>query len=215
MNRELLTKSVKGLGLELTAQQVDACEIVLQELLRWNKKINLTAITGRDEMTVKHLIDSLHLLPELKARENILDIGSGAGFPALVLAIARPDCLVTSIDAVGKKISFQKHISRLLKLTNLIALHGRVETLSAERSAEFSLVTSRAFSSLSQFFSLAAPLTSVGGRVISMRGSNGGQEASQLQEEITRAGFVVEPSISYCLPMKMGEHSLVIMRKAR
>jgi len=215
VNRELLTKSVKGLGLELTAQQFDACEIILQELLRWNKKINLTAITGRDEMTVKHLIDSLHLLPELKTGENILDVGSGAGFPALVVAIARPDCLVTSIDAVGKKISFQKHISRLLKLTNLMALHGRVETLAAGRSAEFSLVTSRAFSSLSQFLSLAAPLTSVGGRVISMRGSNGEQEALQLQEEITTAGFVVESAVNYFLPMKMGEHSLMIMRKAR
>lgn len=215
MNRELLVKSVKGLDLELTAQQFDACEILLQELLRWNKKINLTAITGRDEMTVKHLIDSLYLVPEFKPGDRVLDIGSGAGFPALVLAIARPDCLVTSIDAVGKKISFQKHISRLLKLTNLVALHGRVEVLAVERSAEFNLVASRAFSSLSQFLSLAAPLTSVGGRLISMRGSNGEQEASQLLDEVTAAGFVVEPAVSYCLPMKMGERSLVIMRKVR
>lgn len=215
MNRELLVKSVKGLDLELTAQQFDACEILLQELLRWNRKINLTAITGRDEMTVKHLIDSLYLVPEFKPGDRVLDIGSGAGFPALVLAIARPDCLVTSIDAVGKKISFQKHISRLLKLTNLVALHGRVEALAVERSAEFNLVASRAFSSLSQFLSLAAPLTSVGGRLISMRGSNGEQEASQLLDEVTAAGFVVEPAVSYCLPMKMGERSLVIMRKAR
>jgi len=215
VNRELLVKSVKGLDLELTAQQFDACEILLQELLRWNRKINLTAITGRDEMTVKHLIDSLYLVPEFKPGDRVLDIGSGAGFPALVLAIARPDCLVTSIDAVGKKISFQKHISRLLKLTNLVALHGRVEALAVERSAEFNLVASRAFSSLSQFLSLAAPLTSVGGRLISMRGSNGEQEASQLLDEVTAAGFVVEPAVSYCLPMKMGERSLVIMRKAR
>jgi 16S rRNA (guanine527-N7)-methyltransferase len=215
VNRELLVKSVKGLDLELTAQQFDACEILLQELLRWNKKINLTAITGRDEMTVKHLIDSLYLVPEFKPGDRVLDIGSGAGFPALVLAIARPDCLVTSIDAVGKKISFQKHISRLLKLTNLVALHGRVEVLAVERSAEFNLVASRAFSSLSQFLSLAAPLPSVGGRLISMRGSNGEQEASQLLDEVTAAGFVVEPAVSYCLPMKMGERSLVIMRKVR
>jgi 16S rRNA (guanine527-N7)-methyltransferase len=198
VNRELLVKSVKGLDLELTAQQFDACEILLQELLRWNKKI-----------------DSLYLVPEFKPGDRVLDIGSGAGFPALVLAIARPDCLVTSIDAVGKKISFQKHISRLLKLTNLVALHGRVEVLAVERSAEFNLVASRAFSSLSQFLSLAAPLPSVGGRLISMRGSNGEQEASQLLDEVTAAGFVVEPAVSYCLPMKMGERSLVIMRKVR
>lgn len=213
MNRELLHKAVAKLGLELTGQQYGACGLLLQELLRWNKKINLTAITGRDEMTIKHLIDSLHLVPEIEPGERILDIGSGAGFPALVLAIARPDCLVTSIDAVGKKVSFQKHISRMLKLTNLVALHGRVETLAAEPSAEFNLVTSRAFSSLSQFFSLAAPLTSVGGRLISMRGSNGEPEASQLLEEVAAAGFVLEPTVSYCLPMKMGERSLVIMRK--
>ena len=215
MNRELLSKAVAKLGLELTAQQFDACELLLQELLRWNRKINLTAITGRDEMTVKHLIDSLYLVPELKTGERILDIGSGAGFPALVLAIARPDCLVTSIDAVGKKISFQKHIGRLLKLTNFETLHGRVELLATDRPGGFTLVTSRAFSSLLQFLSLAAPLTSDGGRVISMRGSSGEQEASQLQEEMIAEEFVVEPAVSYCLPMKMGERSLVILRKAR
>lgn len=215
MNRELLTAAVAKLGLELAEQQYKACELLLQELLRWNKQINLTAITGRDEMTVKHLIDSLYLVPELKPGERILDIGSGAGFPALVLAIARPDCLITSIDAVGKKISFQKHIGRLLKLNNFEPLHGRVELLATNRPAGFSLVTSRAFSSLELFIRLAAPLVSTSGRMISMRGADGEQEAFRLQEAITAAEFVLEPTVAYCLPMKMGERSLVIIRKAR
>ncbi|MCE1226703.1 MAG: 16S rRNA (guanine(527)-N(7))-methyltransferase RsmG [Geobacteraceae bacterium] len=213
MNRELLNKAVAKLDLELTEQHYEACGLLLQELLRWNKKINLTAITGPDDMTVKHLIDSLHLVPEIKTGERILDIGSGAGFPALVLAIARPDCLISSIDAVGKKISFQKHISRLLKLTNFEALHGRVEVLANDRSAGFDLVTSRAFSSLELFVSLASPLVSATGKMISMRGADGQQEAICLQESIAAAGFVLEPTLSYCLPMKMGERSLVIMRK--
>lgn len=213
MNRELLHKAVAKLGLELTEQQYGACGLLLQELLRWNKKINLTAITGRDEMTIKHLIDSLHLVPEIEPGERILDIGSGAGFPALVLAIVRPDCLVSSIDAVGKKISFQKHISRLLKLENIEPLHGRVELLAVDRPGGFNLVTSRAFSSLELFVKLAAPLVSASGRMISMRGADGEQETISLRESITATGFVVEPTVNYCLPMKMGERSLVIMRK--
>lgn len=213
MNRELLNKAVAKLHLELTEQQYEACGLLLQELLRWNKKINLTAITGRDEMTVKHLIDSLHLVPELKPGDRVLDIGSGAGFPALVLAIARPDCLVTSIDAVGKKISFQKHICRLLKLTNLEPLHGRVELLATDRAGGFSLVTSRAFSSLALFVQLAAPLVSTAGRLVSMRGADGEKEAKQHQDQIQLAGFALEPSIIYRLPHKMGERSLVTMLK--
>ncbi|WP_277058473.1 16S rRNA (guanine(527)-N(7))-methyltransferase RsmG [Trichlorobacter lovleyi] len=214
MNRELLTKAVAELNLELTEQQYGACELLLQELLRWNKKINLTAITGRDEMTIKHLIDSLHLVPELRPGDRILDVGSGAGFPALVLAIVRPDCLITSIDAVGKKISFQKHIGRLLKLTNLEPLHGRVELLAVDRSGEFDLVTSRAFSSLELFVELAAPLVSVGGRLVSMRGIDGEQEVGLLKESFAAAGVRVEPAVNYRLPLKMGGRSLVIMRKA-
>ncbi len=213
MNRELLTAAVAKLGLELAEQQYKACELLLQELLRWNKQINLTAITGRDEMTVKHLIDSLYLVPELKPGERILDIGSGAGFPALVLAIARPDCLITSIDAVGKKISFQKHICRQLKLTNFEPLHGRVELLATNRAGEFSLVASRAFSSLDLFVGLAAPLVSAAGRLISMRGADGEKEAKQQQDHIESAGFVLEPAITYRLPHKMGERCLVTMRK--
>jgi len=214
VNRELLTKAVAELNLELTEQQYGACELLLQELLRWNKKINLTAITGRDEMTIKHLIDSLHLVPELRPGDRILDVGSGAGFPALVLAIVRPDCLITSIDAVGKKISFQKHIGRLLKLTNLEPLHGRVELLAVDRSGEFDLVTSRAFSSLELFVELAAPLVSVGGRLVSMRGIDGEQEVGLLKESFAAAGLRVEPAVNYRLPLKMGGRSLVIMRKA-
>jgi len=215
VNRDLLTKAVAELKLELVEQQVGACELVLQELLRWNKKINLTAITSRDEMTIKHLIDSLHLVAELRSGDRVLDIGSGAGFPALVLAIARPDCLISSIDAVGKKISFQKHICRLLKLANLEPLHGRVEQLAADRPGAFSLVTSRAFSSLALFVELAAPLVSPTGRLISMRGVDGEKEAKQQQDQIESAGFELEPPIAYRLPHKMGERSLVLMRKAR
>ena len=214
MNPKLLAASAVTLGLELSDQQYDACELLLQELLRWNRRINLTAITGVDEMTVKHLIDSLHLAALLNPGEQVLDVGSGAGFPALVLAIVRPDCAISSIDAVGKKISFQKHISRLLRLENFEALHGRVEALAAQRDATFDLVTSRAFSSLSLFVSLAYPLARKGGRIVSMRSAGGGDEAEQLRDELAEAACAVEAVLAYQLPMKMGDRRLVVLRKA-
>lgn len=213
MNRKLLETAAAELGFDLTAKQCEACTLLLQELLRWNKQINLTSIIERDETTVKHLIDSLHLVKMVRVDEKVLDMGSGAGFPALVLAITRPDCRITSIDSVAKKISFQKHIGRLLKLTNLEPLHGRVEALKNIKPGEFDLVTSRAFSNLSFFSSLAGPLVCSGGRAVSMRGAGGGCEAEQQQGKIAAAGFALEPIIEYQLPLKMGVRSLVTMRK--
>lgn len=214
MNRSLLESAADKLGLLISEQQYQAFELLLKELLRWNRQINLTAITKDDAMTVKHLIDSLHLVPLLQQGEQLLDIGSGAGFPALVVAIMRPDCQISSIDAVTKKISFQKHCVRLLKLENLRAVHGRVEQLAVEQPAAFDLVTSRAFSSLELFVDLGLPLVRQGGRIISMRSAEGEQELQQLSERFQLLGLQPEPCQSYRLPMKMGERSLVILRKA-
>ncbi len=214
MNRSLLEPAADKLGLLISEQQYQAFELLLKELLRWNRQINLTAITKDDAMTVKHLIDSLHLVPLLQQGEQLLDIGSGAGFPALVVAIMRPDCQISSIDAVAKKISFQKHCARLLKLENLRAVHGRVEQLAVEQPSAFDLVTSRAFSSLELFVDLGLPLVRQGGRIISMRSAEGEQELQQLLEQFSLVGLHPEPCQNYRLPLQMGERSLVILRKA-
>ncbi len=212
MNRKLLDLTTKELKLNLTEPQYDSFDLLLNELSRWNGKINLTAIKDGDEMTSKHLIDSLHLVPELDLHQSLLDVGSGAGFPALVIAIARPDCLVTSIDAVGKKISFQRHISRLLKLDNFKPLHGRVEELAKNRLHCFDLVVSRAFSSLSLFVSTCAMLVCQSGKLISMRGSDAEHELKELEEKIKTAGFRPEPVIKYHLPNNIGSRTLVRLR---
>ncbi len=213
MNHMLLDFAAKGLKLNLTDSQFNSFNLLLAELARWNRKINLTAIKDDDEITGKHLIDSLYLAPELQAAQHMLDVGSGAGFPALVIAIARPDCLITSIDAVGKKISFQKHVSRILKLDNFEALHGRVEELAKNRQNCFELVVSRAFSSLALFFSTCGMLVCNGGKLISMRGPDAEHELQDLQEKIKSAGFISETAIKYQLPNNIGKRTLVRLRK--
>lgn len=214
MNRRLLAAATTELGLQISDQQYQAFELLLQELLHWNKRINLTAITNPDEMTVKHLIDSLQLVPLLQAGEHLLDIGSGAGFPALVLAIMRPDCRISSLDAVGKKISFQRHISRLLKLDNLQPLHDRAEHLAVMQPGSFTSVVSRAFSSLLFFGKLALPLVCEGGSVISMRSADGAHEAEQNQEQLLALGLQLKTVEMYRLPLQLGSRSLVILCKA-
>lgn len=214
VNRSLLEAAGAELGLQISEQQCKAFELVLHELLRWNRQINLTAITRPDAMIVKHLIDSLQLVPHLHHGEQLLDIGSGAGFPALVLAIMRPDCHISSIDAVAKKISFQKHCGRLLNLKNLQALHGRVEQLALEKPGTFDQVTSRAFSNLEAFIRLALPLVRPGGRIVAMRSGEGEQEVQRLVETMQMLGLHAEATISYHLPLQMGYRNLVILRKA-
>lgn len=214
MNRNLLAAAAAELGLQIDEQQMAAFALLLQELVRWNRQINLTAITKPDAMTVKHLIDSFHLVPQLQQGEHLLDIGSGAGFPALVLAIMRPDCRISSIDAVAKKVSFQRHCARLLRLENVQALHGRVEQLALQQPEQFDLVVSRAFSSLELFVDLGLPLVRPGGRIISMRSAEGEHEQQQFADRLLQLGLQSEPCIRYCLPQQMGMRSLVILCKA-
>lgn len=214
MNRNLLAAAATELGLQIDEQQMAAFALLLQELVRWNRQINLTAITKPDAMTVKHLIDSLHLVPQLQQGEHLFDIGSGAGFPALVLAIMRPDCQISSIDAVAKKISFQRHCARLLKLENFKALHGRVEQLALQQPEQFDLVVSRAFSSLELFVDLGLPLVRPGARIISMRSAEGEHEQQQLADHLQQLGLQSEPCVRYRLPLQMGMRSLIILRKA-
>lgn len=210
MSGGLLRKSAREFGLDLTDEQLERCEFLVRELQRWNRRINLTAIVKTEQILIKHILDSLSLVPLIAQGLKLLDIGSGAGFPALPLALIRPDLRITSIDAVGKKVSFQRHIKRLMQLDNLEAVHGRVEELAHKRDVAFDVVTSRAFSDLSLFTGLAKPLLCQQGLLIAMRGVDDNQEQDAI---LVNAGFVLERVVKYVLPLEMGSRSLLLARK--
>jgi len=213
VDRELLKKSALNFDLALTESQLDSFALLFDELVRWNKKINLTALKKSTDITVKHFIDSLSIAPLLNQGARILDVGSGGGFPSLPLAIARPDLHITSIDAVNKKILFQKHVIRLLKISSVEVLHCRAEDLAINRIAFYDVVTSRAFSRLMFFVALAKPFLSEKGQVISMRGSEGEQEALDAISDLTSAGFRIEQTVHHDLSHKMGRRCLVVVGK--
>jgi len=207
MNLKLLQEGASAFGIKLTDQHVVRLRQFMDELLRWNRSLNLTAITRPDEVAIKHIVDAMSIVPLLAPEERLLDVGSGAGLPGLVVAILRNDLTITSLDAVDKKVRFQRHICRLLGLDRVEAVHGRVEQLSETRPGQFDLVTSRAFRDPVRFMQLAHRLVRPGGRMVAMVSGATGQQMDQCAHEF---GFQVLQILSYELPKVMGARKLVV-----
>lgn len=187
----MLQEQLQKLEIEITHDSLVQLELLVDELLRWTKRRNLTAITDRDEVLEKHLVDSLTMLPFARQASRLLDIGSGAGFPALPLKIVCPALEVVSVDAVGKKIDFQKHVARKLGLPSFTGLHARIQDLQGEDNcrAGFDLVTARALTSLEDLVAMAEPFLAPGGRLVAMKGPEGEQEYSASRNRLCESGW--------------------------
>jgi 16S rRNA (guanine527-N7)-methyltransferase len=157
------------LGLSLSDQQLTQFVRYQQELLDWNTRFNLTAITDPEDVQIKHFLDSLSLLAVYdRPQADLLDIGSGAGFPGLALKIARPEWNVTLLEATGKKVTFLRHMIETLHFAGIVAVQGRAEELAHQEAcrAKFDLVTARAVASLSALLEYSAPYCRVGGSIV-------------------------------------------------
>ena len=162
-----LISSASRLGVPIDGPQADALLRLLQELEQWNRSYNLTRITGSVAMIAGHLLDSLAASNELHGT-SIADLGTGAGFPGLPLAIVHPERAFTLIDGTAKKIRFVEHAVRQLALSNVRALHARAETLRPE--APFDTIVARAVAALPELARLARPLAAAGTRLIAYKG---------------------------------------------
>jgi len=212
--RRTLEQAAHEIGLDISGEAIRSFELFAGQLKKWNRKINLTAIISDEEIAVKHIIDSLVFAACVREGERVLDVGSGAGVPAIPLKIVRPSVRVTSVDAVGKKILFQRHVARLLGLRGFEAIHGRVEDLGALHACGFDLIVSRAFSRLEQFVGLAAPLLAEGGRLIAMKGPGAADEMRADGDCLAALGFEIVSIAPYQLPFNKGERNLIgIMRR--
>ncbi len=174
-----------------------------QELLDWNSRMNLTAITDPEEVLSKHFLDSLSVLQVYdQPRTRLLDIGSGAGFPGLPLKIMRPTWHVTLLEATGKKVKFLQHIIETLQLQNIEALHGRAEELAHHQHyrASFDLVTARAVASLPTLLEYAAPFCRVGGQIILPKKGELTEELEQGQRAAKVLGARLKANVAVTLP---------------
>lgn len=212
---DFFVEGLARLGVNLPEVVIEKEICFLDELLRWNQRINLTSIRDRNEAIEKHLLDSLLLLPHLKDAKHLLDMGSGGGLPGIPLVIARPTLHVVSVDSVGKKINFQKHVKRLLKLDNLRIVQSRVEDLLLDNSGQekFELIVSRAFSSLEAFINHANDWLKPGGRLLAMKGPEGREELIAAAEAIERYGFSAPEVSDYSLPFSRAERQLITLSR--
>jgi 16S rRNA (guanine527-N7)-methyltransferase len=165
--RAALLAGARELGVALSAEAAAALLRLLDELAHWNRAYNLTAITDRGQMLTHHLLDSLSVA-SLVQGSTVADVGTGAGFPGLPLALLAPQRRFVLMDSNGKKQRFVAHAARTLGLTNVEALHARVEEM---RPAQpFDTVVARAFAALPQLLEWVAPLCGPGTRVLAMKG---------------------------------------------
>ena len=211
MIAEILAEECVALGVALSDENILSFTVFAEELKKWNRTVNLTAITRDKEIAVKHFIDSLHLAAHVSEHDRLLDMGSGAGFPVIPLKIVRAATPMVSVDAVAKKINFQRHIIRTLKLHGIEAVHARIEDLHATYAHTFTLITSRAFTRIDHFVSLASPLLSRNGRLIAMKGAGVDEEIDASSDVLSALGFSVTAQYRYSLPYNMGERTLTVM----
>ena len=201
-----LTPFIDGLhqlGLQLSEEQLDQFLQFRHELLDWNTRINLTAISDPDEVLIKHFLDSLSLLVAYDVpKASVLDIGAGAGFPGLPLKIVRPQWHIVLLEATGKKVKFLQHIIETLRLQEVEAIHGRAEELARklEYRASFGLVTARAVASLPILLEHAAPFTSLGGMLIFPKKGDLTDELARGKRAATQLGARFKADMQVTLP---------------
>jgi 16S rRNA (guanine527-N7)-methyltransferase len=163
----MLQSAAKQFGLELTDHDAQRLMRLLDELDDWNQRMNLTAIRERPQQITKHLLDSLSVQPYLRG-SRILDVGTGAGFPGLPLAIANPECHFTLLDSTAKKLKFIEHVAQVLGIANVMTVHERVENYQVKD--RFDTILSRAVGPVDRFVKGSGRLCVGGGRLLAMKG---------------------------------------------
>ncbi len=224
--QNLIYEGAKKLDIQIDKPKIEKFAIHAIELMKWNQKTNLTAITDPFEVAVKHFLDSIVPVNIIPLNASLLDIGSGGGFPGIPLKISLPSLSVTLIDASQKKVSFLKHIIRILELKNIDALHIRAEDFADKPGVAktFNVIISRALSSMTSFGMTALPFLKKEGVIIAMRGNVSGDDIQLLRSSINKKHAILmdedteafEISVKrYSLPYLKSDRSMVSLKKVQ
>lgn len=214
MNIETFIKEVEKLNISITKENLASLAKYKDLLVEYNKKFNLTAIKSDEEIYLKHFYDSLTLIKAYSLNGNLklLDIGTGAGFPGLVLKIFYPDLELTLLDSNHKKIAFLEVVIKELNLKNVTCINSRAENLPKTYREYFDIVTSRAVAHLRILLELSIPYLKVGGKLIAMKGLSE-EEIKESAKILEKLDSTIVDTIKFNLPIEGSNRSLVIVQK--
>ena len=208
MNIEEFQSEVKKLGISVTNEEICKLEKYADLLKEWNEKINLTAITEKNQIFLKHFYDSLTLVKviDLEKIESLCDLGTGAGFPGIVLKIFFPQLKLTLVDALNKRINFLDIVVKELSLENVTLVHARAEEYGKDHRECFDVVTARALSSFPILLEYGIPLLKVGGHLIAMRGANDSSDGNNALKVLNSK---IDNILEFKLPYENSNRTLV------
>jgi 16S rRNA (guanine527-N7)-methyltransferase len=213
----ILKSGAKEAGVELDGTMAEKFRLYAQFMTEYNEKVNLTAITDPGQIALKHFVDCLFLLKYIKPGHgaSVADVGSGAGFPGVVLKIAREDLNLTCIDSLNKRVIFLTELGKKLGLGGFGCCHLRAEEAGRrpELRGRFDLVTARAVASLPVLCELCLPLAKKGGIFCAMKGPQPQQEVKDAQRAIRMLGARLEGVHEYTLPGSDMGRSIIIIKK--
>lgn len=215
MNRDEFLKELKNINVEINEIQLNQLDKYYKLLIEWNNKINLTRITEEKEVYLKHFYDSITLIKAIDLNNNlyVCDIGTGAGFPGIVLKIIFPNLKIILVDALNKRVEFLKIIINELKLENIEAIHDRAENFIRNNRNKFDLITCRAVSKLNIISEICIPGLKINGYFIPMK--------ANVDDEIKNLDFLdkldskLEKIISFKLPIENSIRNLIVIKKIR
>lgn len=215
MKQEQFIEALKECNIVLNEQQLYQFQKYYHLLVKENEKMNLTAITEEEQVYLKHFYDSLTLIKavDLTKIENLCDIGTGAGFPGLVLKIVFPTLSVTLVDALNKRVLFLRHVIEELELQDIEAVHARMEEYARKNREKFDVVTARAVAPLKELIELGISSVKVGGNLVFMKGILKEEETNKIENTMKILKLKDMQRIKFHLPMEQSVRTLISFTK--
>lgn len=208
-------KQATAMNIQISKEKIEKFYEYMVLLLEWNAKINLTAITEPKEIIIKHFIDSIVIADQIVDKSNIIDVGTGAGFPGIPLKIYNDSYKLTLLDSLNKRTIFLKEVIAKLNIKNVEIIHGRAEDYAQDIKyrEKFDYAVSRAVASLNILVEYLVPYTKVNGNIIAMKGSNVEEEIKSSKNAFTKLNTIIQEKKKIILPENSGERYIIIMKK--
>lgn len=216
MNKEFFIEKLKKINITLTNNQLEQLEKYYEMLVEYNKVMNLTGITDHDQVFLKHFYDSLTLskIIDLTQEETLCDIGTGAGFPGLVIKICFPNLKVVLLDSLNKRTKFLSDVINELKLDNIEVVHTRAEEYALKNRNKFDVTTARAVAHLSTLLEYSIPMTKQNKYFIALK-ANVDEEIKEIDNALKCLNTKIEEKIEFNLPVENSNRTIIKFKKLK